>query len=338
MSKNIIVFSDGTGQIGGEGASTNIYKLFNVIEDRTSQQISFYHPGIGSVNRSLIALGSGLGFSKNVLECYNFIFENYQAGDKIFLFGFSRGAATVRSLSGFIHLFGMLPNSRKDLISQAYKIYKTSNIQHRREKAKAFIGKHHTMWTKIEFLGVFDTVAALGLGAKFINRVLDWTDRFKADYHDFSLSESVVHGRHALSIDEERTAFTPVLWETQILPGQTLKQVWFPGVHTDIGGGYEESGLADCAYKWMLTEAKEKGLRIYDESRVRLSPDPNGYMHREKYIFWKLPYFRKPRSWPYGASDKITIHRAALSRTHGQFNEPVAYEPWVASYPYETED
>lgn len=337
MSKNIVIFSDGTGQLGGEGANTNIYKLFNIIEDRTPSQISFYDPGIGSIRRSPIALGSGLGFSKNIIDCYNFIFENYQAGDNIYLFGFSRGAATVRSLSGFIHLFGILPSSRKDLVNQAYKIYKTSNIERRREKAYEFINKHHTMWTKIEFLGVFDTVAALGVGAKLINKFLNWTDCFKHNYHDFSLSQSVVHACHALSIDEERKAFNPVLWEPKILSGQTLKQVWFPGVHTDVGGGYNESGLSDSAYEWMLKEAKDKGLRIYDESRIQISPDPDGFMHEEKYIFWKLPYSRKQRSWPFGASDKLAVHRSTLKRTKGRYNQATPYKPWVTDCPHDIE-
>ena len=124
MSKNIIVFSDGTGQEGGKGNNTNVYKLFNMIEDRTQKQISFYDRGLGTGLRKITGNIAGMGISKNILECYEFIFSNYCAGDNVFLFGFSRGATTVRSLSGFIHMFGILPKSRPELIKKAYRIYK----------------------------------------------------------------------------------------------------------------------------------------------------------------------------------------------------------------------
>ena len=118
MSKNIVIFSDGTGQEGGEGHNTNIYKIFNMLEDRTSRQVTFYDRGLGTGWRKISGNAFGAGISKNIKECYQFIFENYESGknnepnDQIYLFGFSRGAATVRSLSGFIHEFGILPKTR----------------------------------------------------------------------------------------------------------------------------------------------------------------------------------------------------------------------------------
>src|ERR1043165_8315910 len=97
MGKNIVIFSDGTGQKGGVDANTNVYKIFNMIEDRTSRQIAYYDPGLGTDMEGLAGMIGGKGFSKNILDCYKFIFENFQADDKIYLFGFSQGAATVRS-------------------------------------------------------------------------------------------------------------------------------------------------------------------------------------------------------------------------------------------------
>src|SRR3989344_673006 len=102
MSKNIVIFSDGTGQEGGKGANTNIYKLFNMVEDRTSRQISFYDRGLGTNWQKISGSVGGAGISINIFACYIFISENFEAGDQIYLFGFSRGAATVRSLSSFI--------------------------------------------------------------------------------------------------------------------------------------------------------------------------------------------------------------------------------------------
>ena len=112
MSKNIVIFSDGTGQEGGEGNNTNVYKLFNMVEDRTPQQVAFYDPGLGSGWRKVTGNVGGMGITRNIQQCYRFIFDHFVAGDKIFLFGFSRGAATIRSLSSFIHYFGILPKSR----------------------------------------------------------------------------------------------------------------------------------------------------------------------------------------------------------------------------------
>jgi uncharacterized protein (DUF2235 family) len=136
MSKNIVVFSDGTGQEGGEGRNTNIYKIFNMVEDRTKRQITFYDRGLGTGWRKFSGNVAGAGISKNIKECYQFIFENFEADDQVYLFGFSRGAATVRSLSGFIHEFGVIPKSRPELIDKAWKIYKTGDEEKRKIKTE----------------------------------------------------------------------------------------------------------------------------------------------------------------------------------------------------------
>ena len=160
MPKNIVVLSDGTGQEGGERHNTNIYKLFNMIDDRSSRQVAFYDPGLGTGWRKLTGNIAGMGMSKNIRQCYEFIFEHFESGDWIFLMGFSRGAATVRSLSSFIHHFGILPKSRPELIERAFKIYKIDDADERKTKAGEFVDRHHNMWTRIKFLGCYDTVAA----------------------------------------------------------------------------------------------------------------------------------------------------------------------------------
>ena len=142
MSKNIVVLSDGTGQEGGKGHDTNVYKLFRMLEDRTERQIVFYDQGIGTDRYKVIGSIAGAGFTENLLQCYQFIYENYNAGDKIFLFGFSRGAATVRSLANFIHYFGVLPKSRPRLIKQAYSIYKVGH--EKRDIGEQFISGYLT--------------------------------------------------------------------------------------------------------------------------------------------------------------------------------------------------
>lgn len=340
MGKNIVILSDGTGQIGGRNNNTNIYKLFNMAEDRTERQVVFYDPGLGTNWRKITGNISGNGFSKNILECYRFLFENYQSGDKIYLFGFSRGAATVRSLTGFIHLFGILPQSREDLIQAAFKIYKINDPDKRKKAAENFIGKNHTMWCKVEFVGVFDTVAALGFPLKGVSGLLD--KLFPHKFHSFELSDSVLFARHALSIDEDRKTFLPVLWNRlpEDQPKDRLKQVWFCGVHTDVGGGYETDDLSNISLNWMLSEAKSKGLLIYEDSyeykyfsKCDLSK-VDGLMHNERQGFIGKIFRRQVRSWDPETNGELCIHETVTKRKKNNMNsnEPV-YKSWIHDMP-----
>jgi len=330
MSKNIVVFSDGTGQEGGVGHNTNVYKLFNMIEDRTPEQIVFYDRGLGTGWRKLTGTVGGMGISKNIRECYEFIFDHFMAGDQIFLLGFSRGATTVRSLSGFIHLFGILPKSRKELIEKAYNIYKIRDRETRVQAADAFIEKHHTMWTRVRFLGVWDTVAALGVPWKRLNVLLDGIPWFRHRFHDLLLSPSVEHAYQALAIDDQRLTFHPKLWDTALRPYQTMKQVWFCGMHSDVGGGYAEQGLSDIALLWMACKAVQCGLRIYPRHPVRPFPDANGTMHDSRGGTFSRFYRRKVRSWNVKTHGRPTVHGSVLERTLNEKNEPTPpYAPWI---------
>jgi uncharacterized protein (DUF2235 family) len=336
MGKNIVVLSDGTGQLGGKNYNTNVYKLFNLLEDRTDRQIAFYDPGLGTDWRKITGNISGRGFSKNLLDCYRFIFQNFEADDQIYLFGFSRGAATVRSLSGFLHLFGILPKCREDLIQQAYSIYKIRNADQRVKRAEELVEKNSTMWCKIRFLGVWDTVAALGLPLKWASYFLDRF--FPHRFHNFQLSDSVEYARHALAIDEERKTFHPTLWD-KLGPGEPkdrLKQVWFSGVHTDVGGGYKEDELSNITLCWMIQEATAKGLLLYQNGkhyeRFRSCvSDANGTMHNEQSGFPGKLFRRLQRSWDVDTNGEPCIHASVLKRTKNNRNlaEPV-YQPWIA--------
>lgn len=335
MGKNIVIFSDGTGQMGGVGSNTNVYKLFNMIEDRTDKQIAYYDSGIGTDWKKITGSIAGRGFSKNILECYRFIFENFEANDQIYLFGFSRGAATVRSLSAFIHLFGVLPKSRLDLIEQAFAIYRVRNEKNRQRQARALISKHHTMWCNIKFLGVWDTVAALGLPIKSLSLLMD--QFFPHKFHSFKLSESVQFARHALSIDDERKTFHPILWDTIDREQQKdrLKQVWFCGVHTDVGGGYLEEELSNISLNWMVQEATDKGLIIYDNAQafkrlIASSPNINGTMHNEQKKFPGTLFKKKQRSWNKNTYGEPCVHESVLKRTKNSDNsDTMVYSPWI---------
>ena len=339
MAKNIVVFADGTGKEGGKDANSNIYKLFNMIEDRTPRQISFYGRGLGTGWwRKLGGLVGGAGISKNIKDCYKFIFENYEAGDHIYLFGFSRGAATVRSLSGFIHSFGILPQSRPELIEQAYRIYKIDNDSKREKKAKEFIAAHHTMWVKIHFLGCFDTVSALGWPWRPLDVLLNKIPMFHHSFHNFKLSETVENAYQALAIDEERENFLPVLWDPEVLSYQKMRQVWFCGMHSDVGGGYDEQELSDVPLVWMRDMAVMNGLLLYEKNTVPIGGDVNGHMHNSRGDGWAKLYPRKRRFWPEGRSDKPLIHHSVLKRIKGSDNsDHLPYRPWILALGYDVE-
>ena len=338
MSKNIVIFSDGTGQEGGEGYNTNIYKLFNMIEDRTQRQVAFYDPGLGTGWRKFTGNIGGMGISRNIQQCYRFIFDQYEAGDNIFLFGFSRGAATIRSLSSFIHYFGILPKSRPELIEKAYKIYKISNEEKREKKAAEFINRHHNIWTRIKFIGCYDTVAALGLPIKSLSTVLDGIPGFRHKFQNFRLSESVENAYHALAIDDERLTFHPVFWGKSPLDYQTIRQVWFSGMHTDVGGGYKEQTLSDIPLVWMIENAVNNGLLLYPGHQVTISEDANGFMHNSRGTWLTKIYRKKTRAWDINRFGKPVVHQSVFDRNKNQANETEpTYHPWIVDLEHEVE-
>lgn len=361
MSRNLVVFADGTGQDGGSERNTNVYRLFNMIEDRTQRQLCFYDPGVGSTGAlsKIPGLASGSGFGKNVRDCYTWLFEHYLSGDRIFLIGFSRGAATVRSLASFIHLFGIMPRSRRSLVGKAWGIYKTRDPAARKRKAEAFIAVHRTMWTKVHFLGCYDTVAALGMPFQWASRLLDRVPGMKHRFHDFRLSPSVVHAYHALALDDERRTFHPVLWDAleeergdvagtgrgvDPLACETMRQVWFAGAHTDVGGGYSQHALSDVPLVWLTRRAVGHGLRIWPDHGVEIAEDENGELHDPRAGFPKRLYRRAERTWDDARPDRPVVHESALRRLHTKDNQPISsaedprrYRAWIARHEPETE-
>ena len=259
-------------------------------------------------------------------------------GDNIFLFGFSRGATTVRSLSALIHLFGILPKSRPELIKEAYNIYKEPDMKKRSDEAEDFVSRHHNQWCKIKFLGVWDTVDALGLPFKELNFIVDWIPFFRHKYHNLKLSSSVTHARHALAIDDERLTFHPKIWDKEIEEHQTMKQVWFSGMHTDVGGGYKEHELSDIPLAWMVLEAKERGLRIFSKNEVEINQDCDGTMHDSRKGFSNKLFRKKIRSWNLDRSGKPVVHESvSLRKLNQQNQESTTYDPWILKLDIDTE-
>jgi uncharacterized protein (DUF2235 family) len=263
MSKNVAFFADGTWNHPGETqdglpADTNVYKMFKMAPTSASQ-ISQYDDGVGADGSAVDqllggAIGDGL-FAK-VKQGHAFIAHAYRPGDQIYIFGFSRGAYTTRSLAGMIAICGLPDPARltDPAVDDAFDAYRTrTNRQPLLDALKEHYGNNQQN-VEIAMVGVWDTVGALGIPGDLFEG-LD-TDLY--GFLDTTLHPDVKAAYHALSIDERRAEFVPTLWTPN--GSSTLEQVWFTGVHADVGGGYAESGLSDIALSWMVKKAKSKGL------------------------------------------------------------------------------
>jgi uncharacterized protein (DUF2235 family) len=307
MSKNVLIFSDGTGQGARmpKAQLTNVCKLWRATRnvDSTGQR-AFYDPGLGAMDgrdrspwrliHDLVSQATGLGISRNIKDCYVALMDLYEPGDRIFLFGFSRGAYTVRSLGGVLTLCGIpqrddvgkpikTNEARKALAEEAVEnVYKHYGNDEKTKAERVRLGKDFAAKYASDpgvpyFIGVWDTVRALGIPGS--SGLVLWRHAF----HNASLNPAVKYGRQAVSIDENREVFEPVLWDEadDDRASGRIKQVWFPGVHSDIGGGYAERQLSDLALSWMVQEAMAVGL-LADLDQLALTPSFDGMQHDER--------------------------------------------------------
>jgi hypothetical protein len=291
MPKHIVVCSDGTGNTAIKGRGTNVFKLFEAVDlnghrkdIRLIPQVAIYDDGVGTQDfkpLKIFAGATGYGLARNVRQLYKELVRFYDPGDQIFLFGFSRGAFTVRTLAGMINACGILDPSKlhttrelNTAVSTAYKVYrqryhtrlaKLLGFGKNEALIKRFEAKYarHTPEFPVKFMGVWDTVDAVGTPFHISDIINATIHRFK--FPDPVLNPAVEHACHALAIDEERHSFRPVLWEDH----PRIEQVWFAGVHSNVGGGYPKQGVSLVALDWMLQKAHEKGgLRLLANDRA----------------------------------------------------------------------
>ena len=280
MAKNIVICCDGTGN-EIEANLSNVLKLFRILSKSTNQ-IVYYNPGVGTISSSdawsrfksnalgVFGLLTGYGLDANVLDAYRFVVDNYRDGDQIYMFGFSRGAYTVRVLAGFFRLIGLLDHPQKNLSAYALTAYKKAAEKNDFEIAWRFERVVSARRIPIKFMGVWDTVSSV---------IVPRPDRLyipSTQELPYTKTNSFVEVfRQAIAIDEQRCMFRINRWtEPQnFKPNpfdpregvtQNTKQVWFSGVHCDVGGGYSEneSGAAKYPLQWMVDEAVEYGLQI----------------------------------------------------------------------------
>lgn len=288
MMKKLAVFFDGTWNRedqrdeNGQACPTNVIKLFEATlpaDNRDNPQLVEYVRGTGTRRTERIRGGGfGYGISDNIKEGYRFLVSNYEPGDAIYIFGFSRGAYTARSLAGLIRNSGILKRDKMYRINEAYAIYKDKSPKwHPNAPASESFRQQHTWGNEtIRFLGVFDTVGALG--APF-GIIFSWivAKLFKIGFHDTQLSSIIESAYHALAVDERRLPFLPTLMEPNIKRhhSSNFEQKWFPGVHSNVGGGYPNTGLSDLALEWMASKAASHGLNL-DLQRISNPPfSPN---------------------------------------------------------------
>ncbi|MCD6220011.1 DUF2235 domain-containing protein, partial [Candidatus Calescamantes bacterium] len=322
-----VICSDGTWNTPdqkqeGKYNPTNVVKMARAIapvSEDGKHQVVFYDWGIGADQWGLDRLTGGAfgnGLDKNIEDAYRFLMHNYEEGDEIFLFGFSRGAYTVRSLVGLIRNSGLLKKIHADKFEEAYKLYRDEE-EPDSPKIKKF-RKKYSREIEIEFIGVWDTVGALGIPVsgfrwlrKWLNKRIRWLKK-RYEFHDTELSHIVKNAFHALAIDEKREPFKPTLWKDKPKEGQRVEQVWFAGVHGDVGGGYKDSKLGDVAFMWMKEKAQECGLAFNREYiKEVIHPDPMGRLHNSFVGFFKLlgEYLR-----PIGKTSTEKLHPSVIER------------------------
>lgn len=319
MSKNIVLCFDGTNNKYSATTDTNVVKLYQMLDKSSTVQIAYYQPGIGTMPPSgmfgkvqkwiadVTDLATAWLLDEHVCDGYRYLMRYYEPGDTVFLFGFSRGAYTARAVAAMVHKVGLLTQGNEELVPFAWDIFKNQR------NAVVYDGfkQTYSRTVDIDFVGVWDTVSTVGW---------IWNPQH-LPYTAENPSIKVI--RHAMAIDEHRALFVQNLCSPIANGNQDLLQVWFAGVHCDVGGFYREpseAGLSKCALKWMIDEAKKFGLRV-DKNMENLiipkvpnanysAPDPAGVAHESLTGFWHIAeWVPKIYSDPaHGFRKRLMIH------------------------------
>ena len=301
--RNIALCCDGTrGKYDTPDKNTNVVRLFEWLGQDGPDQISYYDPGVGTSSDArnlpvrwldrLAESVSGMGITSdgindNVTEAYRYLMDCHEPGDRMYLFGYSRGAHTVRVLAAMLHKCGLLTKGSMNLVPYMEDIY------HKRGNDEIAVGfkRSFSRECRPHFIGVWDTVASIG-----------WIRR--KQFSNNRLNPDVAHACQVLALDERRHHFRVSVWDETGLPvGQTIEQVWFPGYHGDVGGQESDRRISDISLEWMLGHAESKELKLRPDWRESLNSDPSGDLERSDKLLWRL-----------GAKDRIVPNG---SRFHG---------------------
>jgi uncharacterized protein (DUF2235 family) len=295
MPRNLVLCLDGTSDKFSK-TNTNVVNLYTMLARTPDQQLSYYQPGIGTMAPAAfwgrvrkwfvkqIDLAIAWFLSDHVTDAYRFLMRYYQDGDRIYIFGFSRGAYTARALAGMLHKVGLLTQGNDELISFAWDKFKNEDNKELAQKFKDTFSRS----VRVHFLGLWDTVSSVGWA---------W-DPKHLPYTQNNPSVEIV--RHLVALDERRAYFVQNLWGT--MPTD-VEQLWFPGVHGDVGGGYpvDRAGLSALALQWMTDKAIAAGLLIDPSIRAIVLPQQSSPDYAAPYVadpanesltgWWWIPEF-----------------------------------------------
>jgi uncharacterized protein (DUF2235 family) len=353
MPKNVVVCCDGTANQIAQNV-TNVVKLYSVLVYEPGRQVAFYHPGLGTMEppgaltglarktTKLMGMAFGYGLADDICNAYVFLMKNYEPGDRVFLFGFSRGAYTVRAVASLLKMYGLIRKDNESMVPYATRLMlgiDRDRNQHGggeidyfklADQFRGILSSPCKPW----FVGVWDTVSSVG----WIENPLQLS--YIANNPDIEI------GRHAVSIDERRAFFRNHLWRRPKDPDadfgpKDIKQVWFAGDHSDVGGGYAEAetGLSKITFDWMIEEAVKAGLEV-DQAKVKellgegnsqyTAPNPNAAAHDSLRGWWNIAEVvpKKHYDWRTGKTGRrmnlwarrtippaSLVHESAFQRT-----------------------
>jgi uncharacterized protein (DUF2235 family) len=338
VPRNIVVCCDGTANEFARH-NTNVVKLYAMLEHDAARQLTYYHPGLGTMEPAgalttfarkvtkLLGMAIGYGLADDIRDAYIFVMNHLREDDRLFLFGFSRGAYTVRAVSSLLHMYGVIHPGNERLVPYAIRLMMAVQRAPKSEAThNAAIDEYFALAAEFKaamsgvlcrpwFVGVWDTVSSVG-----------WIENpLKLPY--IANNPSIEIGRHAIAIDERRAFFRSHLWrppgDNPLQGPRDLKQVWFPGVHGDVGGGYPEaeSGLAKITLQWMLDEAQAAGLAVDAAKRRQILgedggpyvvPNPRAKAHESLKGAWHLAEYvpKKHFDWKSRTEERrMNLHR-----------------------------
>ncbi len=362
----IAIFCDGTWNSPTMTQPTHVVRLFNKTR-KTNAQHTNYFEGVGTgtneagfFGKTLMKIGGGAfgwGLNENIKQAYAALCEQYEAGDEIFIFGFSRGAYTARSLAGMIRKCGIVENPTPDVLSDAFKLYRKPGaanhpdalhiLKARRKLSPRFATSNADMewravtpWRAqptqmhkidIAYLGIWDTVGSLGIPAPLLGPVAHlWNSKYR--FHDTKLSSMVKSARHAVALDERRVFYRPALWENleasrdhEGLNGgdrsddRPYQQVWFTGTHSIVGGSAPKArALAGQSLKWIAEGATEAGLEIDMDSLLDRALNPLADSHSLSQPPWLYTVAGNLLKWRKGPGHAVDLHPSAEKRLKGR--------------------
>ena len=339
MAKNIVLCLDGTGnQLKAKG-NTNVLRLYEMLRfDDPGRQLVYYDPGVGTFGSQGAMLGFtrwlskvaglafGAGLRTNLADAYTYLMHTYEPGDRIFIFGFSRGAFTARALAGLLNWVGLLRPGSENLVPYAIGAYARSNQDWTPEDWEQTARFANTFSVTVEgeptipihFLGLWDSVKAAG----FL--------RFEVKWPETRRLSNVAHVRHAVSIDENRRPYREYVVNPK--PPERVQEVWFAGVHSDVGGTFEDDhGLADISLKWMVEHAVRVGLDVDPAIVKKHTPvtmeSALGKKHRMGWV-WILATYRRRPITPANARVHSSVQTRLNSGIGYKLNRPLDGVVW----------